>query len=97
MTAWEQAKRMYEKKGWDMDDDLATYCRYHYVHITPDSLILARLHTDHWYVHAAVGAGSLRLWMSIMPVYRPYVAWARGLRDGQLKYYQTERLKRLLL
>jgi hypothetical protein len=93
-NAIKQLKEMYDAKGWNLDSDLKEYFDKHYIYSSPDCIILAQLHDTHWYIHAAVGRGWVKFFINIMPEFRPYVSWARGLRNKELKFYKTERLQR---
>lgn len=97
MTAYETAKQMYEGKGWDLDKDILLFSRNEYVYITPSHLILAQCCPDCWVVQIAVGKGALRLFVELMPISKPKVAFARGLRNDKIKHYNTERLRRLCI
>lgn len=98
MTAYEIAKDMYKSKGLDLDEEILLYAKHEYLHISPENFIMARLCPDYWFVQVAVGKGSLRFFLELMPAsqYRPMVAWARGLRSETIKFYDTERLRKLL-
>ena len=67
---------MYDAKGWNLEEELTDFLLHHYVYVSPDCIILAKLYDTHWHVHAAVGKGFLKFFINIMPEFRPYVSWA---------------------
>jgi hypothetical protein len=93
-SAYEQLKEMYDKRGWNLEDDILLYSKQYHLFSSPKCIILARLYDTHWYIHAAVGEGCLDYFIHIMPEFRPYCLWERGLRNKEYKYYNTERLQR---
>ena len=86
MTPYDIAKAMYESKGWDFQKDFEAFSRGGYVLSTPRYFIFADLKPDHWYIHICVGHGASNFFVSIMPEYRPQIAFARGLRNGTVSY-----------
>lgn len=96
MTAYDTAKKMYESKGLDLDDEILAYSKYAYAYFSPTHLILAQLHETHWYVQIAVGKNALVFFLELMPKesYRPLVEFARGLRSKTVKHYNTEKLRK---
>lgn len=90
------ACKMYESVGKDFFTVLRHYVANHYVHCTPECIILAECREDHWFVELAIGKGCLRYFLQLMPTHRPFVVWARGMRNGELRKYKTETLERLL-
>ena len=97
MTTWEQAKDLYVKRGeGNLEEDIIEYAKNYFLHITPDCIILARCEDTSWFIHLAVGHNCLDYFLSLMPIYRPFVGWCRCLKSNKIKYYQTEKLKRLL-
>jgi hypothetical protein len=96
MNAWEQAKELYAKKGeGSLERDLFIYAKEHYLFMSPSCIIMARCEETRWFIHLAVGVNHISYFLHIMPVYRPLVAWCRGLRTDVVKHYQTDRLLKL--
>jgi hypothetical protein len=93
MTPYEQAQDMYFRDGRCFEQVLSDYMRHHYVWCSPECIIMAKPVDDFWFIELAVGRGCLQRFVSLMPHYLPRIAWARGLRNGPLKYFDTERLK----
>lgn len=96
ITPCDMARQMYSIIGQNFDEVLGDYFTHHYVHSTPDCLILARLHNTYWHVELAIGHNALRYFLELMPIYRPLVGWARELKNKPYQYYKTETLMRHL-
>lgn len=97
MTPVEQATKLYESIGKNFNDVLLDHSANHYAHFTPDGLIMARCLDTAWFIEVAIGTGSMRYWLELMPVYRPFVGWAREFKNCKtIKWYKTETLWRLL-
>lgn len=95
MTAYEEAEKLYANSDTNLKDDIDLYCRNYFCIAAPHCIILARLEEECWFIHLLVGRGSLSYFLNLMPVYRPFVAWAR--RGNVAKIYKTETLQRLIL
>lgn len=93
-----KAIKCYKSVGKNFHDILFEYARQDYVVITPDAMILARLHPTYWHIEFAVGIGFLSSFLNLMPKdsYRPLVGWAREMKGKPYRYYKTETLRRLL-
>ena len=96
MSAWNKALELYARKGeGNLEQDVLLYGREYYLFMSPDCIIMARLEESHWFVYLAVGTNHISYFLHLMPVYRPLVAWCRGLRTDKVKFYQTDRLLKL--
>jgi len=98
MSVVEIAKSLYERKGeGNFEEDVLLYAKEHYIFSSPSCIIMARCEETRWFIHLAVGDGCLSYFLHIMPVWKPFVAWCRGLRNDRVKHYQTDKLIKLLL
>lgn len=111
MNAIFQAKKMYEARGLNFEQDLGHYLTQGIVVSQPDRFLMAKpvrkeigekdWHPetpDCWHVHIAIGKGCLRWFFEQAPFFLPFVSFSRSkCRDGgkMLRVYPTEKLKRI--
>lgn len=110
MKAINEAKTMFALKGFNFEQHLAWYLQSGIVISRDDRFLMAKKinhargddewnpeDADAWYVHCAVGKGSLEWFLLQAPVRLPYLCWRR-IKQGEnrLKCYRTETFERLV-
>lgn len=88
---------MYHASGQNFEEVVTRYMMHHYMYSGPDCFLLAKQMDNYWFVECAVGENSLARFLAIMPYDLPQLAWARGIRNGPLKFYDTNRVKSKIL
>lgn len=110
MNAIFQAKKMYEDKGLNFEQDLGYYLTQGVVVSEHDRFLMAKPvrkeigekdwhpeKPDCWHVHVAVGKGYLKWFFEQAPFHLPFISFSRfkSRDDGRMEHvYPIERFKR---
>ncbi len=97
MNAYDLAKQIYgDFPDRNLDNDIREYITNHYCYFSPEAIILAKVEGDSWFVHLAVGKGSLLRFFKVAPFELSFVQFARPKKKRlEVKMYTWFKLKKL--
>jgi hypothetical protein len=97
INTYEELKKLYLRTPErSLQNDLAYFIATGYVFSGPGYLLIGRRVYDGWFVHVAIGSGSLKKFLQCMPFYLPFIGWAREQRGRKTKWHRTEVLAKKL-
>jgi len=92
MTPYTELQKLYAKCPdrllWN---DVRYYVEHGYVFSSPTHILIGERIANGWFIHVAIGVGSIKKFCELMPYWLPYIGWAREHRKNRstIRWHRT--------